>query len=371
MRILYVLTDAKIGGAEKLVETMALYKTENDFLSLVVLLGRDELSPRLEAAFDSVNYLDISEDSRNLWRMVRCFEEMVKRLRPDIIHSNLFHADLVALLARTPDTPKITTVHTQSFGPEDHPLTKIIARAVGLLSFRFALAVPTPGSVEFARKLGFRHIVDPIPNSSVFSDHSVFRTESRAFSSIGRFHPVKGHGILFAAFAEVLADHPDWKLICTGPGMDAGNDELMTLIAETGLQGALRDGALVLNGSTNDVQSVLAGTSALVISSLYGETFPMVGVEANGSGIPVIATDVGMSSAFTTNRTYVVPPGDPRALALAMKSYAALEDNEREMMSEAVRARAVTDFDPRKMVARYRAVYRQVVSHRNENAASS
>jgi glycosyltransferase involved in cell wall biosynthesis len=365
MRILYVLTDAKIGGAETLVETLALHRTAGDAVGLAVLLGRDELSPRLEAAFDFVDYLEVSEDSRNLWRMVRGIEEVVKRYRPDVIHSNLFHADLVTLLARSSGIPKITTIHTQGFGPTDHPLTKLIARAVGLLSFRFALAVPTPGSAEFARKLGFRRVSDTIPNSSNLSHQSLFNSQSRTFSSIGRFHPVKGHRVLFAAFAEVLAANPDWKLLCTGPGMDASNDELMSIVRGAGLEEALNEGSLILNGSTNNVQEVLARSSVLVISSLYGETFPMVGVEANGAGIPAIATDVGMSGAFTFDGTYIVPPGDAGTLALAMSRYAALNDSDRKMMSEAVRARAVRDFDPRRLVERYRDIYKEVVLRRN------
>lgn len=372
MRILYVLTDAKIGGAETLVETLALHKNIGDIVGLAVLLGRDELSSRLDLAFDYTHYLDVPESSRNLWRMVSGIEEVFKQFRPDIIHSNLFHADLVTLLARSSGVPKITTIHTHGFGPKDHPLTKLIARAVGILSFRFVLAVPTPGSGGFARALGFRHLAEPIPNSSNLAHRSLFDTESRTFSSIGRFHPVKGHGVLFAAFADVLDTHPDWKLSCTGPGLEVGNDQLMSLIDAAGLRPALKSGALILNGSTNNVQQVLACSSALVISSLYGETFPMVGVEANGAGIPAISTDVGHSRAFAFDDAYVVAPGKPAALAEAMKRYAALEDSERKIMSEAVRARALVDFDPRKMVERYRELYEHVLlkRHRPRSAQS-
>lgn len=364
MRILYVLTDAKIGGAETLVETLALRKFAEDTVGLVVLLGPDQLSSRLERAFDSVEYLNVSEHSRNLLGMVRGLESAAKRFRPDVIHSNLFHADLVTMWTRTGGVPKVTTIHTQGFGPRDHPLTKLIARVVGLCSFRFDAAIPTPGSQNFARRLGFRNLVDSIPNSADIPDAALFNEESRVFSSIGRFHPVKGHAVLFRSFAEVLRRHSDWKLVCTGPGLDLSNVELLQIVEEAGMRAALENGSLVLNGSTDDVQAVLGASSALIISSLYGETFPMVGVEANGAGIPVIATNVGKSSIFAFDESYVVPPGDADALAAAMERYAGLSSSDRLAMSRAVRTRAETEFDPRKLVARYRDIYTRAIERR-------
>lgn len=363
MRILYVLTDAKIGGAETLVETLALRKHPEDTVGLVVLLGRDQLSERLDEAFDNVYYLDFPENSRNLIKMVRRLESVIKRFRPDLIHSNLFHADLVTMLARSGRIPKVTTIHTQGFGPRDHPLTKAIAKVVGLGSFRFKMGIPTPGSAAFARRLGFRRLAEPIANSANIPDSAVFNPRARAFGSIARFHPVKGHSVLFRAFREVLTDYPEWRLVCTGPGVDAGNSELLTLVEDAGLGEALVNGSLVLNGSTNDVGQVLKDTSVLLISSLYGETFPMVGVEANGAGIPVITTDVGESRVFAFDDSYVVTPNDEVALAAAMKRYAGLSLADRERMSIAVRDRAVTEFDPGKLVARYRAVYQTVLAN--------
>lgn len=362
MRILYVLTDAKIGGAETLVETLALRKFPGDHAGLVVLLGPDQLSPRLEYAFDSVQYLNVSEASRNLPGMVRGLERAVKSFGPDIIHSNLFHADLVSMLARVGGVPKVTTIHTQGFGPGDHYLTKLIAHAVGRFSFLFNAAVPTPGSSDFAARLGYRNLVDPIANSANIADTSLFKEDTKVFSTIGRFHPVKGHAVLFRAFAEVLKSHPDWMLVCTGPGLDHHNTELMGLVEDAGLSTALRVGSLVLNGSTDNVQGVLASSTALIISSLYGETFPMVGVEANGAGIPVIATDVGNSSRFTFDDKYVVEPGNAAALAVAMNRYADLTPSDRAAMSRAVRARALAEFDPRDLVTRYRDVYTSLIS---------
>lgn len=365
MRILYVLTDAKIGGAETLLETLALRKCEEDHVGLLVLLGRDQLSPRLERAFDSVEYLDVGEDSRNLLRMVRGMESVVRSFRPDVINSHLFHADLVTILARTPGIPKVTTIHTQGFGPRDHPLTKLIAHAVGVCSFRFDAAIPTgAGSRDFARRLGFRKLLDSIPNSANIPDQPLFDVESKVFCSIGRFHPVKGHAVLLEAFAEFLSVHPDWKLVLAGPGLDQGNDELRQIVDRNGLGSALASGSLILRGSTDDVGSVFKVSSALVISSLYGESFPMVGVEANGAGIPVITTDVGESKIFAFDNSFVVRPGDAAELAAAMSRFAELSPSERQNMSNAVRARALTKFDPRELVSRYRSVYSQLIAAR-------
>ena len=363
MRILYVLTDAKIGGAETLVETLAANKDSEDTVGLLVLLGPDELSPRLEQAFDFVEYLDVGEESRNIVKMVRGLEALVKRFKPSVIHSNLFHADLVTLLARTGGVPKVTTIHTQGFGPRDHPLTKLIARAVGIGSFRFSSVIPIgPTSHKFAQSLGYKGLVDSISNSANVSRTSLFDVTNTCFVSIGRFHPVKGHAILLEAYSRVRKNHPHWSLICTGPGVDPSNEELIQLVHSVGLDSALRSGALILAGSTHDVGGVLSRSTALIISSLYGETFPMVGVEATGAGIPVITTNVGESRVFAFDESYVVRPGDSDELAAAMIKFISLTSEEKLTASEGLRRRALRDFNPRDLVAKYRTVYSEVIS---------
>lgn len=369
MRILYVMTDAEIGGAEAVVETMGTSVHPGDVAELVVLMKPGSMSQRLEKAFDQVHYLGFDASSRDLLGMVRSLKRVCVGFRPDVIHSHLFHADLVAALVRHPKAAKVSTIHTQGFSSADHILTRAIARVVGLLSFKFDAVVPTGESCRtFGERYRYRNLTDPIDNSAQIPAENSYDPSSTMFLSLARWHPVKGHAVLLQAFRELLVTHPSWTLACVGPGASMDNEAARHAVNAAGLQDAVGDGRLQLRGPTDDVSGALAEAGALVISSLYGETFPVVGVEANAAGVPVIATDVGQSREFVASQTHIVHPGDPKALLLALQHFAGLDVDQRRVLSQRVRTRAEADFSPTTAANKYRSVYDGVLEKRRHRS---
>lgn len=363
MRILVVCSDADIGGAERLLATLASARRPEDRLALAVLMRPGTLSARLEASFDEVHYLGFPPTSRNLPGMVRALERVARAFGPDVVWSNLFHADIVTALARL-QAPRVTTAHTQKLGPQDHPLTRLIARAVGLLSFRFQAVVPTSDSEQmrdFLRSLGMRNVRPAILNTAPLPGAATFRVDARQFLSLARNHPVKGHSVLFQAFAAIAGDHPEWSLAAYGPGVTADDPAMARAIADADADELVRTGRIRLLGPTDRPEDQLSDAAALVISSLYGETFPLVGIEAAGAGVPVITSDLGNCAAFADDRRYAVRPGDVAALATALAAYADAGDAERAALSAAARARSEREYDPRVAYEAYRAVFASLV----------
>lgn len=366
MRIMYVCTDADIGGAERLLALLGRHAEQRDVTRLVVLLGRGTLSDELEAAFDEVVYLDTPPESRDLFRMVRGVNSHIRLFKPDVVSSHLFHADLVTALARM-KVPRTTTVHTHGFGPGDHPLTKLIARAVGILSFRFDAVIPSsdsPDMVHFIRLLRMRNVRPPILNGAEIPSAPSFGEGAREFVSLARNHPVKGHDVLFGAFADMAADYPEWRLRAYGPDVLPGNERMETVIDESGARQLVDAGRISLEGPTNRPHLALTTASALIISSRYGETSPLVGAEAAGSGVPVITTNIGNCASFADDPRFVVPPGDRAALAKALRLYASLSDAERRELSNRARARAIGRYHPQRVAAEYREVFAELVEQR-------
>lgn len=362
MRILYVCTDADIGGAERLLALLGRHSDPRDTSRLVVLLQRGTLSDELDAAFDEVVYLDVSPSSRDLLGMVRGLNAQIADFQPDVISSHLFHADLVTALART-RVPRTTTVHTHGFGPGDHPLTKLIARAVGLLSYRFAAVVPSSDSAEmgaFVKRLRMRNVHAPILNGAEIPDAANFDPTARSFLSMARNHPVKGHAVLFGAFTDIAGTAPEWRLRAFGPGVTPDDPDMLAAIASAGAESLLAEGRITLEGPTAHPEAALAESSALVISSLYGETSPLIGAEAAGSGVPVITSDIGNCRQFVDDDRFAVPAGSRPALAQAMRTYAELGDATRSQLSKQARERAETMYLPSRVVASYRELFAQL-----------
>ncbi len=366
MRILVVSTDAEIGGAERFLVSLANAARAEDTIALAVLMQPGSLSAQLEQAFDEVTYLGFPPTSRNIFGMVRALEREIRRFAPEVVSSHLFHADLVTALART-RVPRTTTVHTQALGPEDHPLTRVIARAVGTLSFRFDAVIPASGSEQmarFIRQLRMKNVVPAIPNGAAVPDSAAFDPASRVLLSLARNHPVKGHHRLFGAFASIAPEFPEWRLVAHGPNVVPGDPAMQAAIDSAGAAELLAEGRIHLAGPTDHPESALAQSAALVISSIYGEAFPIVGAEAAGLGIPVITTDLGSCAEFADDRRFLARPDDAESLAQALRSFASLTDTERSELSRLARARAEARYHPSVAYERYRALFDSLVQRR-------
>lgn len=100
---------------------------------------------------------------------------------------------------------------------------------------------------------------------------------------IGRFTVQKNHKFLIEVFSEVKKKKPDAKLVLCGDG-ELIND-VKTQAEELGI---ISD--IIFMGVTRDVPEVLSGIDAFVFPSLF-EGLPVVGVEAQASGVPVFASD--------------------------------------------------------------------------------
>ena len=368
MRVLMVCTDAEIGGAERFLVSLANAKSPGDTVGLVVLMQPGSLSSQLEDAFDEVNYLGFAPSSRNLLGMVRGLERAARNFSPDVVSSHLFHADLITALARI-TAPKTTTVHTQGLTKSDHPLTRLIARAVGGLSFRFDAVIPAGASEQmagFIRSLGMRNVVSPIRNGAAIPSQRSFSSGSRILLSLARNHPVKGHQCLFEAFAEVADSAPDWRLHAVGPGVVPDDERMRSAIREAGAESLIAEGRIKLLGPTDSPETALTNASALVISSIYGEAFPVVGAEAAGYGVPVITTDLGSCAEFADDKRFLVPPNDSAALGRAFRTYFEMSDGDRDELSARARKRAESEYDPRIAYERYRAVFAHLLARRGK-----
>ena len=99
LRIVHLITNLNIGGAElmltRLVEASDRTRLEN---TVITLQTGGSLAPRLARAGVPVHDLGLGPggfDPRALWRLVK----LLRRLKPDVLQTWLYHADLVGLLS--------------------------------------------------------------------------------------------------------------------------------------------------------------------------------------------------------------------------------------------------------------------------------
>jgi starch synthase (maltosyl-transferring) len=167
---------------------------------------------------------------------------------------------------------------------------------------------------------------------------------------VGRLDPQKGLDVLLDAAEAILAGAPEpdrWHFALAGDG-----PERARLHARVGSSAAL-SGRVHLLGQRGDVPGLLETADLLVLPSLW-EGMPNAVLEAMAARRAVVATAVeGTEDLVVPGRTgWLVPPGDPAALAEALRD-AASDPARLARFGAKARARVEAGFSTASAVAAY------------------
>jgi glycosyltransferase involved in cell wall biosynthesis len=138
----------------------------------------------------------------------------------------------------------------------------------------------------------------------------------RALLCVANLVPLKGHCVLVAALSE-LRDL-DWTLLCIGSVERdrATADAVRQAIADAALERRI---FLAGERAAAAVAAANAAADAFVLPSFH-EGYGMAYAEAMANGLPVIATTAGaIPEIVPPSAGLLVPPGDPPALAQAVR----------------------------------------------------
>lgn len=194
---------------------------------------------------------------------------------------------------------------------------------------------------------------------------------SRIIITVGNYRPIKGHEVLIRAMPTILREEPDARLVIVG----RTSQVLETLVAASGLEDAVRfTGVIELpsrltghNGTVAKEEDPLAdlyAASEVYVSSGIGEGaegLSLAVLEAMAAGLPVVATDISGNKDVVEpgDNGYLVPPGDPAALAAAILRVLKNPGMRGAMASN---ARAVAArFGWKEIARRYLDVYREAM----------
>jgi len=111
--------------------------------------------------------------------------------------------------------------------------------------------------------------------------------------NVGRLHEQKNHEFLINIFCEIEKQYPDSALIIIGTG--ELEEQLKNQVSKLGL-----DGKVLFLGIRGDVDAVLSAMDVFVMPS-FREGLPVSLVEAQASGVRIVASDTISSEIYLTD----------------------------------------------------------------------
>lgn len=173
----------------------------------------------------------------------------------------------------------------------------------------------------------------------------------------GRLSTDKGIHVLLDAVPAVLARAPDARFVICGDGDQRGR--LKQQVRDLGIVGFV-----VFAGFRNDLDQWMPNADLFVLPS-FTEGLPNVLLEAHAGGVPVVATAVGGTPELVADghTGWLVPPGDPKAMADRIVQLLADEDL-RSRMGQAARKRVRRHFSFEIQAQEYRDLFDELAGAR-------
>ncbi|MEW6679843.1 MAG: glycosyltransferase family 4 protein [bacterium] len=349
--VLRIITRLNIGGPS--IHTILLSEGLKEKFKTYLVVGKEgkeEGSMLSEAKNRNIDIIFIPELQREISPIkdiITFFKliGIIRKIRPDIVHSHLSKAGMLGrLCAWLCGVPIIIhtfhghTLHSY-FGRLKTLFFIIIERWLSFISTRIITLTETQRDEILKFGIGNRNKVIVIPlglSLDRFYDISekkgILRNElgisdKPLIGTIARLVPIKDIGTFLEASAIVLKEIDALFVI-------AGDGYLRKELEKKAKDLGIEKNALFL-GFRKDLDIIYADLNCFVLSSL-NEGLPVAIIEAQASGIPVVATDVGgVSTLVSPDTGILIPPKNPQALADAIKTIILDKERAKEMGEKA------------------------------------
>ncbi len=385
IKVLHIINDLSIGGAEMMLYKLLSGMSEDRFSPTVVsLVDRGKLRERIEALGIPVYTAGMNPEMpspASVWRLIRT----VRKIKPDLIQGWMSHGNLIAQMVQTLAARRASVLWNvrqtlYSFDYEKRGTALAIKLCARLSKRPTRILYNSRTSSAQHGAIGYKtEKTLIIPNgfdTELFAPSPAARASVRSelgvadntflIGLVGRFHPMKGHANFLRAAKGLRERYPDAQFVLSGKGVNWSNQYLCEMIQAMGLVERVH-----LLGERQDMPRITASLDIASSSSSYGEGFPNVIGEAMSCAVPCVVTDVSDLPWVVGETGKVVPPRDAEALAKAWAELIELGAEGREAMGAAARARVIQYFPLELVVAQYEDLYESVIAQKEAKRSKS
>ncbi len=316
MNILQVVPRLDVGGVETGTVDLAHALAERGHKPVIISSG-GRLVAELEAA--GIKHYNLPVHKKSLITVLKMIPKVIKIIKDEdieIVHArSRVPAWICFFASQKTNRAFITTCH-------------------GYYSTHFFSRIMAKGKfVIIASEVIGRHMIEDfnvaserlcLIERSVNIERFKFRPPKNksktefVIANIARLTPIKGHEYFLKAVAKLIRSVPHikvWIIGESGSGKSNYRQELEVLTRRLGVSHCVK-----FMGLRADVPKLLMRVNVLILSTVTQEAFGRVIIEAQASGVPVVATKVGGVVEIIKDQEtgLLVPPKDPEAMSRAV-----------------------------------------------------
>ncbi|BEU86821.1 glycosyltransferase family 4 protein [Selenomonas sp. TAMA-11512] len=332
MKVLYIITQAQLGGAQTHVHTI-LKNAPQYGIEPVLAVGKEgwltdeaqKLRIPVHLLPDLVREISPGKDKKAL----REIDALLREEKPELVHCHSSKAGILGRLAACRlGIPAVFTAHGWAFTEGVSPVKRRLYQGIEALAGYWAKKIICVS--DYDKRLAerclsmHRHKLVTVHNGIEMTEGAGdspqgARTDDSSrlhFVMVARFSPPKRQDLIVRALRELRAQGYGDALRVDF----VGDGELLEGVRRLAKELEVEDDVSFL-GNRTDVDALLPAYDAFLLISDF-EGFPISILEAMRTGLPVIASDVGgvKEEVIDGETGRLVPRGDAAGLASVLRT---------------------------------------------------
>ncbi len=332
MKILYIITNLNLGGAELQLYKIAESLKNDHKIKVISLLSIGDIGDKLIKLGVELSVINFSKKRFLFFSFLKLCITILK-YKPDIVHTWMYHANLIGGLGAKISNVKniFWSIHHNDLSTIHNKLSTVIIAKIGAF---FSYLIPKK-VICVSKNVKTKHIdfgyqekkmvfipngIDVLEFSKIddarhllFEKYN-FTNDTKLIGFPSRLDPIKNHEGFFASVADIIISEPklNLQIILCGKNIDKNNDELISLINKYGLIDRVH-----LLGIMHNMPLFMSSIDLLVNNS-YGESFSLVLAEALSCETSCISTFEGDPESIIQDIGVHVPAGNNSLLSKAI-----------------------------------------------------
>ncbi len=298
MRIAFIIDQVYLhGGIERVLSIKANYFASQTDHEIHVLTTEQKEQKPCYVFEESIIFKDLEVNYNrkksyfhpvNLLKLpghIRKTSKALKKIKPDVVVVCSHSADTYFVPFIVKSIPKVKEFHYSRFIEKDkreNPsfLKKLFFKFTDYVESKYdTLVILNKDEANYYKS----NNAVVIPNPLTFYPEKISNLTNKRVITAGRIAPVKGYDILIDIWKKM--PETGWKLDIFGEGTTTYMKGLQDKIDSLQLNGSIE-----LKGTTNKIQEEMLDSSIFVMTS-HNECFPLVLLEAQACGLPIVAFD--------------------------------------------------------------------------------